>query len=368
MHIAIDARTISSTTGRVIERMLHYLQQIDNDNDYTVILDRKDAAYWTPTSPRFTTMLTDAKSYTVAEQVTFARELTRLAPDIVHFCMPQQPIFYRGRRLTTFFDLTLFRSRDPGKGWWRTMVKRKLGMFVFRRAAVLSDRIFVSAAYTRDDLSRTLAIDPAKVIVNYLAADVEPGAIEPYPHNFARYILYVGHQSSYKNIQRLCLAHQQLLKHDPELGLILVGRDNAPVEANRTFVRDNGLRNVVFTGFLPDPQRDWLFANAEAYVFPSLMEGFGLPGLEAMAYGLPVVSSNATCLPEIYGDAAQYFDPLDVQDMARAIGEVIGDQDLRARLVAAGHRRRAMFSWRAMTEATLAAYREVGSQAERKRR
>lgn len=363
MHIAIDARTIRSTTGRVIERMLHYLQQIDLENDYTVILDRRDATYWTPTSPRFQTVLTDAKSYTLAEQFSFARELTKLAPDIVHFCMPQQPVFYRGKRVTMFFDLTLFRYRDPDKGRLRSVVKRALGWFVFRRAAEISDRIFVSAAYTRDDLQRTFGTDPAKVVVNYLAADVAPGDVLTYPHRFTRYLLYVGHQSSYKNIQRLCTAHQRLLERDPDLGLILVGRCNAPVEFNRRFVAEQGYRNIVFTDFLPDAQRDWLFANAEAYVFPSLMEGFGLPGLEAMAYGLPVVSSNSSCLPEIYGDAAHYFDPLDIDDIARAIGEVISNPILRAQLIERGHERYALYSWRKMAEITLQTYREVGAEA-----
>jgi len=101
----------------------------------------------------------------------------------------------------------------------------------------------------------------------------------------------------------------------------------------------------------------WLYEHCAAYVFPSLSEGFGLPGLEAMQHGAPVVSSNATCLPEVYGDAAHYFDPLDVQAMADAINEVITDKDLRARLIAAGHTQAATYSWKRMAEQTLAVYK-----------
>src|SRR5690606_11583791 len=94
--------------------------------------------------------------------------------------------------------------------------------------------------------------------------------------------------------------------------------------------------DIVFTGFIPDEELKWLYEHALSYVFPSLSEGFGLPGLEAMVHGCPVVSSNATCLPEIYGDAAHYFDPEDVMDMAAKISEVIGSDKLRKDLVKKG--------------------------------
>jgi glycosyltransferase involved in cell wall biosynthesis len=100
----------------------------------------------------------------------------------------------------------------------------------------------------------------------------------------------------------------------------------------------------------------WLYEHCAAYVFPSLSEGFGLPGLEAMVHGAPVVSSNATCLPEVYGDAAHYFDPLNVDDIARKITEVLDNQALRNNLIARGHAQAATYSWRRMAEQTLAVY------------
>jgi len=102
-----------------------------------------------------------------------------------------------------------------------------------------------------------------------------------------------------------------------------------------------------------------LYTHCAAYVFPSLMEGFGLPGLEAMGYGAPVVSSNATCLPEVYGDAAHYFDPYDVTDMSRAIDEVLNNQDLRKDLINKGYEQIKKYSWRRTAEQTYAVYMQA---------
>ena len=110
---------------------------------------------------------------------------------------------------------------------------------------------------------------------------------------------------------------------------------------------------------MPDEQRDWLLTKTAAYVFPSLMEGFGLPPLEAMAYGTPVVSSNASCMPEILGDAAEYFDPLDTDDMAAAIERVITNPKRRRALIKKGTAQVAKYSWRRMAEETHAVYMQV---------
>lgn len=141
--------------------------------------------------------------------------------------------------------------------------------------------------------------------------------------------------------------------------MIFVGRPDRETQITQAHVAACGYRNVLFTGFLPDGQRDWLYRHAAAYVFPSLSEGFGLPGLEAMGHGTAVASSKATCLPEIYGQAAAYFDPESVPDMARAIARILDDDAYRESLIAKGHERLECYSWRRMAEETLEIYREV---------
>ena len=173
---------------------------------------------------------------------------------------------------------------------------------------------------------------------------------------FKEYIMYVGQQSDYKNIKRLGDAHQKLLETHPDLGLILVGKKNASARKNEAYFVRKGYKNILFTDFIEDAQRDWLYTECSAYVFPSLMEGFGLPALEAMGYGAPVVSSSATCLPEVYQDAAYYFDPTDTDDMARAINDVLVNKQLQESLIIKGSEQIKKYSWKRMAEQTHAIY------------
>ena len=139
----------------------------------------------------------------------------------------------------------------------------------------------------------------------------------------------------------------------------MVGKINASASSNQKYFKEMGYRNIHFTDFLPDAQRDWLYTNADAYVFPSYMEGFGLPGLEAMGYGAPVVSSNATCLPEVYDDAAHYFNPFDTDDMVRAIENVISNKNLQANLIAEGYKQIAKYSWLRTAKQTHSVYMDA---------
>lgn len=356
MYIVIDARIINSSTGRYVERLLHYLEQLDTTNQYTVLVPTKDLTFWVPTRPNFALRACDYTNYSFGEQWGMKRLLDRLHPDLVHFCMPQQPVLYRGAHVTTFHDLILLRTYNSDKNWLVFHTKQLIGRIVFRLAARSSRMIITPTAYTKHDVAKTLGVTNEKLAVTYEAADVMPEQLIPYAHPFKEFILYVGQQSDYKNIKRLGDAHQKLLASHPDLGLILVGKKNKAVQQTEAYFSAKGYRNILFTGFIEDAQRDWLYTQTSAYVFPSLMEGFGLPGLEAMGYGAPVISSNATCLPEVYGDAAEYFDPLDVEAIAGAIDRVISDTALRSALIEKGHAQVAQYSWRRMAEETLAVY------------
>ena len=355
-HIVIDARIINSSTGTYVERLLHYLEQIDTTNRYTIIVPTKDISYWKPTNDNFTVVAGYFKNYSFAEQTSFKSFLDSLSPDLVHFCMPQQPLLYKGKTVTTFHDLSLLRVYNSDKNWLIYHVKQLVGKFVFRRVAYKTNHIIVPTDFVKDDLVETFSISPDKVTRAYEAADVFVDKIEPYNHPFSRFILYVGQQSDYKNIRRLGEAHQELLSKYPDLGLILVGKLNKSSLANKVFFEKNGYKNVLFTDFIPNSQRDWLYQQAAAYIFPSLTEGFGLPGLEAMGYGAPVISSNETCLPEVYGDAALYFNPYDPHDMAEKIDSVLADNSLRQQLINNGARQITLYSWHHMAEQTFEVY------------
>jgi glycosyltransferase involved in cell wall biosynthesis len=361
MHIAIDARIINSSTGRYVERLLHYLEQVDKTNDYTVLVRAQDETFWTPTNDNFRVRIADFDNYSWAEQTGFKRLLDDLSPDLVHFCMPQQPVLYKGRMVTTIHDLTLLNTYNSDKNWFVYRFKQLVGRFVFKRVARRSDLVLCGTEYVRKSIVDFAGIPENKVIVTPESADTPDVKPEPYDELVGEnYIMYVGSQSDYKNIRRLMLAHQELLTDHPDLKLVLVGKttgvNGRPAGRNQDWATRKRFKNIVFTGFVPDEKLSWLYNNTAAYVFPSLSEGFGLPGLEAMLHEAPVVSSNATCLPEVYGAAAEYFDPTSVDDMTAAIRRVIDDTKRRDELIKAGHKQAKKYSWRRMAEQTHQAY------------
>ncbi|MGV9002156.1 MAG: glycosyltransferase family 4 protein [Candidatus Saccharimonadaceae bacterium] len=358
-HIVIDARLINSTTGRYMERLITYLQDVDTENQYTVLVPEKDLNYWKPQNKNFTVKAANFSIYSLNEQLGFNRYLKTLNADLVHFCMPQQPLGYKGKKVTTFHDLTLLKTYNSDKNWLVFHAKQKVGKYVFKRVAQENNHIIAISQFTKNELQELIPIADEKISVIYEATDVSNIAPKKYQLPFKKYILYVGQQSDYKNIKRLGDAHQLLLAKYPDLGLVLVGNKNASALATESYFNTRNYTNITFTGFVDDAQLSWLYSNAQAYTFPSLMEGFGLPGLEAMSYGTPVVSSNATCLPEVYGPAAHYFNPLDTSDMAEAIDQVLSDDKIRTRLSKAGYKQIKKYSWKKMAQETYSIYKQV---------
>jgi glycosyltransferase involved in cell wall biosynthesis len=173
------------------------------------------------------------------------------------------------------------------------------------------------------------------------------------------YLLAVGNLQPRKNLPRLIEAFGRLLTGGMEVDLVIAGPRHYLGEQVLAAGREVGDR-VHFTGYLSDRQLAACYRCAEAFVFPSLYEGFGIPALEAMAHGVPVASSRGGALPEVCGDAALYFDPLEVDSIEAALRRVLSDSELRAGLIKAGHARERHFSWSRSAEQTLAVYRAVG--------
>lgn len=362
--IAIDARPINSSTGHYMLRLLQYLEKLDQENEYVVLVPSKDLDFWRPTNPNFSVMAADFKNFTFAEQLGFNKLLKSLNADLVHFMMPQQPVLYPGKTVTTVHDLIPFQTWNSDKNWFVYNAKRFVGRFVFKRIGRTSSYVIVPTNYIKRQYAEFAGVSEKKIVVTYESADEADKVYEKYPVPFKDYLLYVGQQADYKNLTRLVQAHQKLLDKNPKLGLVLVGKINKSKTGVSEYVRKSGARNVHFTGYISDEQRNWLFPNSAAYVFPSTMEGFGLPPLEAMINGAPVVSSNAACMPELYGDAAEYFNPFQVDDMAIAINKVISDPKYRSRLIEKGLSQVAKFSWEKCAKETLAVYQKALKKAD----
>jgi glycosyltransferase involved in cell wall biosynthesis len=358
--IVIDGREWNTSTGRYVSSLVRCLEKIDVANQYDILLKPGDVDGWQPANANFHKATCAYKEFTFAEQLGFKRQLDKSRADLVHFPITQQPIRYRGKVVTTINDLTTVRFNNPSKNRLVFWVKQRVYAWVTRRVASKSAALITYSQFVKDDIVKYARISPEKVSVIPLAADLIKDRPEPLPALIdKKFIVYVGRPTPHKNLERLIEAFIKLKASHPEIILVLAGKKDANYRRIESEVRQRTIKNVVFTDFVTEGRLRWLYENCSAYVFPSLSEGFGLPGLEAMVHGAPVVSSNATCLPEVYGDAARYFDPTDIQAMSDAINEVLSDKDLRLSLIKKGHDRAAQYSWRRAAEQTLAVYNRV---------
>lgn len=358
--IVIDARELRTSSGRYVERLLHYLQKADQEHAYKVLLKPSDMDGWQPSNPNFEKVACPHKEFTFDEQFGLGRQVHELQADLVHFTFPQQPIWYEGKTVTTVHDLTTMRFDNPSKNRLVFRFKQKVYGHVIKRAVHKSAKVIVPSEFVSDDLARFAAIEPEKITVTYEAADKineAPAAVDGLEDK--QFIMYIGRPFPHKNLAGLIEVFDSLKAKHPDLILVLAGKKDANYRQIEDMVRKKAVEGIVFTGFVTEGQLRWLYENCAAYVFPSLSEGFGLPGLEAMLHGAPVVSSNATCLPEIYGQAAHYFDPLDMAAMAAAINDVLTDKNLRTQLEQKGRQQAQKYSWQRMAEQTLAVYNKA---------
>ncbi|MDR0887115.1 MAG: glycosyltransferase family 4 protein [Candidatus Nomurabacteria bacterium] len=392
-RLVIDARIIDTTTGRYCRGLLEgFGKKLLAEFEVVVLVPPGSREAWQKVYPRFKFVACDIKNYSLCEQFGLWKILRGLKADLVHFCMPQQPIGYalfgKHKIVTTFHDLTLLKTYNRDKNWLVFKIKQAIGRVIFKVALHRSAAILCPSNFTASEVGSFGKIAPEKVSTTYLSGEIpidfsskvcyngskssstddglvlpetlSPSSETPRVWDFGRnYLLYVGNQSSYKNIVRLAEAHQKLLKDFPGLHLVLASPPQKATEQNRKLFEKLKYRNVDFMGWLSNEKLEELYRDCKCYCFPSLFEGFGLPGLEAMKLGVPVASSNATCLPEIYNGAAIYFDPLSSDDMAAKIAQVLSDANLRKDLVNNGFRRVETFSWKRCAGETAEVYRRV---------
>ena len=364
--VVIDARESGTSTGRYIDKLVENLHELKPNLAITVLTKSHRAAFMRGIAPTFTVVESNVKEFTFAEQFALKKQIESLKPDLVHFAMAQQPVFYRGKVVTTMHDLTTVRFRNPAKNRVLFWAKQKIYKWLNRRVARKSLAVITPSGFVKQDVATYCHVPLEKITVTHEAADTIVDGVELIAALAGKaFLMYTGRPTPHKNLGRLIDAFVVLQKTYPELMLVLAGKKDANYARHEERVRREGIQNVLFTGFVSEGQLRWLYENCAAYVFPSLSEGFGLPGLEAMVHGAPVVSSNATCLPEVYGEAAHYFDPLDASDIAAKIGEALDNEALRSNLIKKGKEQAAKYSWRRTAQQTLAVYEKVLSAQSR---
>jgi glycosyltransferase involved in cell wall biosynthesis len=362
-HIVIDARIRQSSTGRPVARLLEHLQEIDQDHRYTILLQKDDE--WRPTAKNFKTAYTRFPnfSFNPLNQIYYAKQLYSLRADLVYFTLtPQQPVFYYKKFATLTHDLVMLKFARAGRlPEWVHALRMRGYRFLLWDAHQRAKHIVVPTQYVADAVNKYHLFTNRKTTVMLESSEpVLPGKAKTPGNPPEDFIMYTGSAFPHKNLERLVSAFGILKEHHPELKLVLVGkRELHSKRLERWAKKQRHFEDIIFTGFIPDEELKWYYQNARAYVFPSLNEGFGLPGLEAMVHGCPVVSSNFSCLPEVNGDAAHYFNPEDIQEMAQKIDEVISNESLRKKLIEKGYENAKRFSWRRFATQHLAMFKEL---------
>lgn len=362
-HIVIDARIRRSTTGRYTDRLIEHLQDLDTANRYTILVQPDDD--WQMKNPNFTTAPCPFAqfSFNPLDQIKFTALLRRLRPDLVHFTMTQQPLPYLGNIVTTTHDLTMFRfvrrGNTPLPVYW---LKISLYKFLVWWSHKKSKRIIVPSQFVAKDIVAWQPSVKDRLVVTYEASESELSVNARQPEGITKpFLLYVGTAFPHKNLYKMIEALEILLAKQPDLKLVITGKrtEKHHAELIDWVAKRPSKDSVIFPGFVSDAELKWLYEQCAAYVFTSLSEGFGLPPLEAMTHGAPVVSSNASCMPEVYGDAAHYFDATNPEDIAQKVAEVLDDEQLRGTLIKNGYQRLKKYSWRKMATETLAIYKQI---------
>ncbi len=365
MKIGIDARLYGAQKnrgiGRYIEKLLTHLQMVDNTNQYYIFLLPTNYDLFTVTAKNFHKVKVAIPWYSWLEQLWWPFILYFYSFDLVHFTHFNVPIMYRRRYIITLHDLIMTHytdDRSTTKNKYIYKLKIYLARIMINLTARKAKTIICPSQYTQADVIKHLGVKKENCRVIYEAVDDNKEflfeKLDDYKIN-APFFLYVGAAYPHKNLERLI---KGFLKFDKssKYNLVLVGR--VDYFYSRLKEKYKQQDNVIFTGEVNDRQLSTLYSQALAFVFPSLIEGFGLPPLEAMQNNCPVISSNSSCLPEILGEAALYFNPTNEEEIADSLAKIINNQSLVATLKIKGKKRLQNYSWQKMAKETNQIYKQ----------
>jgi len=374
MHIGIDAHAIGRQQGgneTYIRGLIRALAEIDGRNRYSIYLaDAEAAAEWRDgfcqQFSNFNVRLLPPPTPLVKVPLILTYDLRRHPVDVLHVQYTAPP-FCPAPVVATIHDLAF--EHMPETFTRRGSLQLKLTV---RRTARRAAKIATVSEYSRQDILRTYKIPPEKITVTYngieshfteqTESEAETKDVRQRFGIEGDFLLAVGSLQPRKNLVRLIRVYSQLRSENPDFApqLVIVGRklwlaDEIFAEIRQQRWADD----VILTGYVPDQDLPKLYRAATAFVYPSLFEGFGLPPLEAMACGTPVLTSNVSSLPEVTGEAALLIDPKNESELAAALLRITDDHNLRAQLRRRGIEQAKKFTWRTAAETTLQLYLEA---------
>jgi glycosyltransferase involved in cell wall biosynthesis len=374
MHVAINAHLLAHTANfrragvsHYVEALLEHLGKIDTTNRYTVYTTRGvDAAAlglpanFTVRPSRFPTI--NPRVRIPWEQLLAPPLLAAHGADVYHGVLNVMPLLAGVPSVVTIHDLSAMLFPQTFR-----RINRMYTRWAIEVSAKRAAHLFTVSEYAKQEMVTHLKVPAERITVTYDACDARfrpsaPAELAAFRQRNGlpeRYLFYLGTLEPRKNIPRLLDAYAQIA-HEVDAPLLIGGGRGwlyEPIlaQAERLNLGDK----LRFVGYIPQEEQHLWYGAAMAFVFPSLYEGFGMPPLEAMACGTPVIVSNASCLPEVTGDAGYQVDPHDVEGWALAMRHVLSDAALREDLAARGPVQAARFSWEETARRTLAVYQTV---------
>jgi glycosyltransferase involved in cell wall biosynthesis len=370
MRIAIDVTSMPREkvgAGYYMQNLVKGLAEIPSANRYLVFAPRDDVASFgvANTGFSFDSFGIDSRiGRLLWEQTVLPIRLRQHRADLLHSTHYTIPILGGARRIVTFHDMTFFLYPEMHTSYKRFFFRMMISISSRRANAIIAD-----SESTRQDILRLLKLDPAKVYAVPLGVSpqfrpihdrAEIESIRRKYHLPEQLILHVGVLEPRKNMSRLVQTFKQIVSRGFPHHLVFVGRKGWMYGELFQTIRELGIADrVIFTGYVPGEELPLLFNAADLSVYPSLYEGFGLPVLEAMACGVPVVTSNISSMPEIAGDAGILVNPRDVNELADAMCRVLTDRALHDELAHKGRARSKLFTWERTARETLAVYERV---------
>jgi glycosyltransferase involved in cell wall biosynthesis len=382
VKVAIDIRRMTEFgVGTYTRNIVRALGRLDHENDYFLIGSPQKVAEIGPLPPNFRTIPLLDDATTATGYLECRAILKRLHCDLVH--IPH--LFWMPRTLPCSYVITvhdvlehMYRAHD------RSNLRRSLHFQLTRRVLKGASRILAVSKYTKGEIEKLFGIPGPRIEVVYNAIDerflrghasdtdrqvLAERYLVTYP-----FLLYAGRISPHKNLVRIIEAFSALkaeLEKEsrfPDLKLIIIGDElSKHPDLRRTVIRGGVQNDVRFMGFVPIEMLRVFYDAAKIFVFPSLYEGFGLPPLEAMAHGTPVITSNTSSLPEVVGNAAVLVNPENVFEIMRALLRVLLDQTVREKFKQRGYEQAKKFSWDASARQILSVYEQVAGNRERNR-
>lgn len=359
MKLVYDMRILTQRMHGMARYGLELLQALldaEEELQVGVLVRRPQDAQFLPADKRVLAIADNMAPYGIRTQFRLPNILNRMRPEIYHCPFYAAPGYWAGPMAMTIHDLIHLRFPQH-HGYKHRLFYR----WVVGPAARRARTVFTVSQHSKKDIVELLKVDPARVVVtpNGVGPAFQPldeaecGAVPGQLGLPDRYILGVGNPKPHKNLSALVEAHRLLRAEEPGApALVLLGLEG-PGQA--------GIRKddqVIIKSHLDDAELARVYAAASAVCIPSLYEGFGLPALEALACGAPLVASNRASLPEVVGQAGLLAEPKP-QPLAQALNQVLQDDALRARLRAAGPKQAARFSWAQAAQITLKTYRKV---------